>query len=97
MLHRPLKCQYHWVHKQFGGFQDLPGWGSACESQDDGTKSLYAIVVCSMHVHCKGIRSSSHRPRHWITLILARQLWQSVSALAEIVIVFWLWGDRLVS
>ena len=33
------------------GFEDLLVWGSACQSQDDGTKYLYSIVVCSMHVH----------------------------------------------
>ena len=36
-----------------------------------------------------GIKSVSHRPRRWITFILARQLWQPVSAMAES-------GDRLV-
>lgn len=36
------------------GFEGLPGWGSACESQDDCTEHLYAIVVCSVHVHCYG-------------------------------------------
>ena len=36
------------------GFKGLPGWGSASESQNDCTKYLYAIVVCSVHVHCYG-------------------------------------------
>lgn len=36
------------------GFGGLPRWGSACESQDDCIEYLYAIVVCSVHVHCYG-------------------------------------------
>ena len=56
MLYRPLDsgtaCQHH--INNLAGFEGLPGWGSACESQDDGTKYLYSIVVCSMHVHCYG-------------------------------------------
>lgn len=35
-------------HKQFGGFR------GSFESQDDCTEHLYAIVVCSVHVHCYG-------------------------------------------
>ena len=35
-------------------FKGLPRRGSAGESQDHGTKGLYSIVVCGMHVHCYG-------------------------------------------
>ena len=45
---------------------------------------LFAACMCIV----MGIRSSSYRPRCRITLMLAKQLWQPVSAMADIVIVF---------
>ena len=48
---------------------------------------LFAACMCIV----MGIRSSSQRPRRRITLMLARQIWHLVSAMAEIVIVFGCW------
>ena len=45
---------------------------------------LFAACMCIV----TGIRSSLHRPRRQITLMLAKQLWQPLSAMVEIVIVF---------
>ena len=72
------------TNNNLASFNGLPRWGSAGDSQDHGTKRLYSIVVCGMHI-VVGIRSSLHRPRHHITLMLARQLWQPVSVMAQIV------------
>ena len=40
------------VTNNLAGFEGLPEQGSTCESQDDCTEHLYAIAVCSVHVHC---------------------------------------------
>ena len=45
---------------------------------------LFTACMCIV----TGIRSSLHSQRRQITLMLAKQLWQPVSAMAEIVIVF---------
>ena len=42
---------------------------------------LLLFTACIFMV--TGIRSLSHRPRQWMTFILAKQLWQPVSAIAE--------------
>ena len=74
-------CEHHWLHKQFRRFQ---------VSVLMVTLKMIApsILISLLFTACMcivtGIRPSSYRPRHLITLMLARQ----VSATAEIVIVF---------
>ena len=94
MLYRPLPSGtvwHHWLHKQLAGLRtclngDLPV-NLKVTAPSICIPLLFAACMCIF----MGIRSSSHRPRRQITLLLARQLWQTVSAIAEIVIVVGCW------